>query len=265
MIPYPEIDPEIVRIGPVALRWYGLMYLLGFGASFLLVRARMRREALPVVKSLDQDRFLETLYTFLVVGLVLGARLGYVLFYDLGAYLRNPLDVLAVWKGGMSFHGGLIGAVVAGVLCCFKYKADTWRVADLIIATAPIGLGLGRLGNFINGELYGRVTDVPWAMVFPNGGPFPRHPSQLYELFLEGVLLFLILSWLSRRLGGSGGVTAAFLLLYGLFRIIAEVFRQPDPQLGFLFGTVTMGQLLSAVMVLGGLILLVLRMGRRPS
>jgi len=264
MIPYPDIDPEIVRFGPIAIRWYGLMYVVGFGSSFLIVRSRLRRLAVPIVARVPPERFLESLYTYLVVGLMVGARIGYVLFYDLAAYLQQPQDILAFWKGGMSFHGGLIGAITAGILCCWKMQADTWRVADLVVSTAPIGIGLGRIGNFINGELYGRVTEVPWGMVFPNGGALPRHPSQVYEFMLEGVLLFLVLAWLGRRLAGSGGVTAAFLLLYGLFRIIAELFRQPDPQLGFLFATVTMGQLLSAVMVLAGIVLMVLRMGRHP-
>lgn len=265
MIPYPSIDPEIIRIGPIALRWYGLMYLVGFGASYLLVRARMPSSGVPGRTQMTPDQFLEALYAHLVIGLMLGARFGYVLFYDLGAYLQRPLEILAVWKGGMSFHGGLIGAVTAGVLCCRKYRADAWAVADLITATAPIGIGLGRLGNFINGELYGRVTDVPWAMVFPLGGPLPRHPSQLYEFLLEGVLLFILLSWLRGRLTVSGSLTAIFLALYGLFRIIAELFRQPDAQLGFLVGQLTMGQVLSGLMVLAGSLLLALRIRRRPA
>jgi phosphatidylglycerol:prolipoprotein diacylglycerol transferase len=165
----------------------------------------------------------------------------------------------------MSFHGGLVGAVTAGVLCCRKFKADAWKIADLVVATAPIGIGLGRLGNFINGELYGRVTDVPWAMIFPNGGPLPRHPSQLYEFLLEGVLLFVLLWWLRGRLNFSGFLTASFLILYGLFRTIAELFRQPDPQLGFLFGGVTMGQVLSCLMVIAGTVLLMVRNRRYPA
>jgi phosphatidylglycerol:prolipoprotein diacylglycerol transferase len=265
MIPYPSIDPVIVRIGPIALRWYGLMYLLGFGASYLLVRARLRSSPGSVELQITPEEFLGRFYTYLVIGLMLGARLGYILFYNLGEYLQRPLEVLAVWKGGMSFHGGLVGAVTAGVLCCRKFNADAWKIADLVVATAPIGIGLGRLGNFINGELYGRITDVPWAMVFPNGGPLPRHPSQLYEILLEGVLLFALLSWLRGRLKISGSLTASFLVLYGLFRTIAELFREPDPQLGFLFGGVTMGQVLSSLMVLAGVVLLIHRLRRRPA
>jgi phosphatidylglycerol:prolipoprotein diacylglycerol transferase len=262
MIPYPHIDPVIVRIGPIALRWYGMMYLFGFGASYLLVRRRLRSSSGLTGLRVPPDDFLGSLYTYLVVGLMLGARLGYVLFYDLGVYIRHPLDILEVWKGGMSFHGGLIGSITASVLCCRKYGTDFWEVADLVIATAPLGLGFGRLGNFINGELFGRVTDVPWAMVFPQGGPLPRHPSQLYEFLLEGVLLFIVLWQLQKRLATPGVLTAWFLVLYGLFRSFVELFRQPDPQLGFLFGKVTMGQVLSSVMVAAGIVLMVVRKAR---
>lgn len=263
MIPYPSIDPVILHIGPLTLRWYGLMYLLGFGASYLLVRGRLRSDGVLRGVQVPPDEFLGSLYAYLVIGLMLGARLGYVLFYGLGEYLSRPWEVLAVWKGGMSFHGGLIGAVAAGVLCCRKYGAAAWAVADLIVPTAPIGIGLGRLGNFINGELYGRVTDVPWAVVFPLGGPLPRHPSQLYEFLLEGVLLFILLAVLRGRLRSPGDLTAVFLILYALFRIVAELFRQPDAQLGFLFSMVTMGQILSAGMLITGSLLLLGR-SRRP-
>ncbi len=266
MIPYPHMNPEIVRFGPVALRWYGFMYAGGFAASYLLVRHQIRkmgqrppgkREAkagTPITEA-----FLDALYTYLILGLILGARLGYVLFYDLASYAKNPLEVFAVWHGGMSFHGGMIGSLVAGYWCCRRYHVDFWQAADLVIVTAPIGLGLGRLGNFINGELFGRVTDVPWAMVFPLGGPLPRHPSQLYEFALEGVLLFVILWTIKERKHASGMMTAIFLMLYGLFRIIAEFFREPDAQLGFILGPFTMGQILSAFTILAGVILFVYR------
>src|SRR5512135_2945966 len=210
MIPYPHIDPVIVRIGPFSVRWYGMMYLLGFTASFLLVRYQIKKKGLKFAKD-----FVDSLYSYLILGLLLGARLGYVLFYDLAAYVRHPLEIFAVWHGGMSFHGGLIGSILAGILFCRKYRVDFWQVSDLVIVTAPIGLGLGRLGNFINGELYGRVTNVPWAMVFPGGGPLPRHPSQLYEFFLEGIVLFTILWLLKDRFSRSGLLTALFLMLYG--------------------------------------------------
>jgi len=268
MISYPQIDPEIVRIGPVAVRWYGLMYIAGFVSSYLLVQQqmkKMKRESAadkPAKKGIDDaipDDFLDAVYTYLVLGLVLGARLGYVLFYDLASYSRHPLEIFAVWHGGMSFHGGMIGSLLAGYLCCRKYKVDFWQAADLAIVTAPIGLGFGRLGNFINAELYGRVTDVPWAMVFPGGGPLPRHPSQLYELALEGVLLFIILWLLKNKKHATGAMTAAFFVLYGLFRIIAEFFRQPDAQLGFIAGPFTMGQILSALTMLAGIVIYFMR------
>ncbi len=233
------------------------MYLLGFAASFLLVRYQIKKKGLKFAND-----FVDTLYSYLIVGLLLGARLGYVLFYDLAAYIRHPLEIFAVWHGGMSFHGGLIGSILAGILFCRKSKVDFWQVSDLVIVTAPIGLGLGRLGNFINGELYGRVTNVPWAMVFPGGGPLPRHPSQLYEFFLEGVILFTILWLLKDRISRSGVITSLFIILYGVFRFTLEFFRQPDIQLGYILGPFTMGQLLSSAMIAAGLFILFLRKSR---
>jgi phosphatidylglycerol---prolipoprotein diacylglyceryl transferase len=262
VIPYPHISPEIVRIGPVALRWYGLMYAAGFAASYLLVKHQIREMGQGSrAKNPEQqgvafpEAFIDSLYTYLVLGLVLGARMGYVLFYDLETYVKKPLEIFAVWHGGMSFHGGMIGTLLAGYLCCRRLHVDFWMAADLVIVTAPIGLGLGRLGNFINGELYGRTTGVPWAMVFPSGGPLPRHPSQLYEFFLEGVVLFVIFWLLKDRRHASGTLTASFLMLYGVVRIIAEFFREPDAQLGFIAGPFTMGQVLSALTAAVGIVL----------
>lgn len=266
MIAFPNIDPVAFRIGPLSLRWYGIMYVLGFTASYLLVRRQIRH---PVrngegTEAAYPEGFLDNLYASIIIGLLIGARLGYVLFYGWDLVRNDPLEVLAVWHGGMSFHGGLIGGIFAGVWRCRRTGVDPWRTADLVVVTAPIGLGLGRLGNFINGELYGRVTNVPWAMVFPGGGPFPRHPSQLYEFLLEGVALFLIL-WLLRLVVRRDGVLAAvFLLCYGSFRIIAEFFREPDSQLGFIIGSFTMGQILSAAMLLAGTIVAVIAV-RRPA
>ncbi len=257
MIPYPSLDPDIVHIGPVHIRWYGMMYAVGFAASYLLVRYRIAKKKLPL-----SSEFLDSLYTWLVLGLILGARLGYVLFYNLSFYLEHPLDILAVWQGGMSFHGGLIGSVGAGIWCCRRHRADPWVVADIVTATAPIGLAMGRLGNFINGELYGRITTAPWGMIFPQGGPLPRHPSQLYELLLEGIVLFTVLWSIKDRVRNRGVLTSVFIILYGLFRFIAEFFREPDPQLGFIAGPFTMGQVLSACMVLAGAVLLSRRAGR---
>jgi phosphatidylglycerol---prolipoprotein diacylglyceryl transferase len=250
MIPYPHIDPEILRIGPVAIRWYGLMYLAGFVASWFLVKYQIKKMKLD----LGQD-FVETLYSYLIIGLLLGGRLGYVLFYDPMHYLEHPIDIVAIWKGGMSFHGGLVGTVAAGLLFCKRAGFDTLLVADMVMVTAPIGLGLGRIANFINAELYGRVTDVPWAMIFP-GEVLPRHPSQLYEFFLEGILLFTVL-WLIRGRVRKGTVTALFLVLYGVFRTFVEFFREPDAQLGYFLGFITMGQILSGVMIIAGILVYV--------
>jgi phosphatidylglycerol:prolipoprotein diacylglycerol transferase len=197
----------------------------------------------------------ENLYFYLILGLIIGARLGYVLFYDLKVYLSDPFEVFAIWHGGMSFHGGLIGVLIVGILFSRKNQKSFWRIADLIIVTVPIGLGLGRIGNFINGELFGRVTQVPWGMIFPKGGPLPRHPSQLYESALEGGLLFLILWLLKDRELPNGGLLAIFLSLYGVFRFFVEFFREPDPQVGFVLGPFTMGQILTAFMIIGGIVL----------
>lgn len=254
MIPYPDINPEIIRIGPFAVRWYGLMYLLGFASSYLLVRYQIKKKGFKLKKD-----FVEALYSYLILGLILGARLGYVIFYNLSYYIQHPLEIFAIWHGGMSFHGGLIGSVIAGILFCRKLKVDAWQIADLIIVTAPIGIGLGRLGNFINGELYGRVTDVPWAMIFPTGGPLPRHPSQLYEFFLEGVVLFIILWLLKDKTLKTGVLFSLFMIFYGTFRFFVEFFREPDVQVGFILGVFTMGQMLSAAMVFLGIGIIYLR------
>jgi phosphatidylglycerol:prolipoprotein diacylglycerol transferase len=227
------------------------MYVFGFFASYLLVRYQMKRKDFGVSK-LE----VENLYFYLILGLIIGARLGYVLFYDLKMYLADPLEVFAIWHGGMSFHGGLIGVLLVGILFSWKNKKSFWKIADLFIVTAPIGLGFGRIGNFINGELYGRVTQVPWAMIFPTDKDLlPRHPSQLYESALEGGILFLILWFLKDKKLPTGGLLAVFLSLYGLFRFFVELFREPDPQLGFILGPFTMGQTLSAFMIIGGIIL----------
>lgn len=254
MIPYPQIDPEIIRIGPFSIRWYGMMYLIGFASSYLLVRYQVKKRGLPIPKAV-----IDSLYTYIILGLLIGARLGYVIFYNLPLYLKEPLEIFAVWHGGMSFHGGLIGCIASCLIFSRRYKIDFWQLSDLLVVTAPIGLGLGRIGNFINGELYGRVTDVPWAMVFPEGGPLPRHPSQLYEFFLEGLSLFLILWFLKDRVLKRGYLSAAFLFLYGIFRFVIEFFREPDPQIGYILGLITMGQVLSIVMIIAGLLIFFLR------
>ena len=245
-----NINPILVDLGLIRVSWYGLMYIFGFFASYLLVRYQMRKKDFGISK-LE----VENLYFYLILGLIIGARLGYVLFYDLKMYLSDPFEIFAIWHGGMSFHGGLIGVLIVGILFSWKNKKSFWRIADLIIVTAPIGLGLGRIGNFINGELFGRVTQVPWGMIFPKGGPLPRHPSQLYESALEGGLLFFILWFLKDKELPTGGLLAIFLSLYGGFRFFIEFFREPDPQLGLVLDPFTMGQALTAFMIVGGIIL----------
>jgi len=254
MLNYPIINPTIINIGPLQIRWYGVMYILAFLASYFLVRYQIRKKRLNIDINTVNDLFL-----FLIIGLIIGARLGYVIFYNLPFYLSHPLKLFAIWEGGMSFHGGLIGAIVSGLIYIKKHRVDFWAIADLIVVTAPIGLGLGRLGNFINAELYGRVTNVPWGMIFPTGGDLPRHPSQLYQFFLEGILLFLILWWIKDFSFKKGTLFCLFLLLYSSFRFFVEFFREPDPQLALIFSFITMGQILSIFMCISGLILLYFR------
>jgi phosphatidylglycerol---prolipoprotein diacylglyceryl transferase len=245
-----NLDPVLIQLGPVRVGWYGLMYILGFLASYLLVRYQIKRRDFGLSREEVED-----LFVFLVLGLILGARLGYILFYDLPLYISKPLEIFAIWHGGMSFHGGLIGLLLAGILYARRRKKSFWKMADLFIVTAPIGLGLGRIGNFINGELYGRVTAVPWGVIFPRGGPLPRHPSQLYECLLEGVVLFVILWTLRDRKRPTGSLLAVFLTGYGIFRFAVEFVREPDAQLGFVLGPFTMGQVLSSLMVIAGVVL----------
>ena len=248
MIPFPNINPNLIEIGPLKLRWYGVMYVLAFALSYFLIAGQRRARKL----GLYGER-LQNLIFALAIGLIVGARFGYILFYQFGNlsyYLQAPLEIIAVWHGGMSFHGGLIGAVFAGVIFCRRRGLPFWEAADTVFVAAPVGLGLGRLGNFINGELFGRPASVPWAMVFPAGGSVPRHPSQLYEALLEGALLFIIL-WKSKDLNLRPGTMVCFFLGgYGLMRFITEFFRQPDPQLGLIWGMVSMGQILCLSMIL---------------
>lgn len=250
---YPLIDPVAFAIGPVVIRWYALAYLAGFVLGWRYC-ARIARRIAGRPDPADYDDFL----TWAVVGTILGGRIGYVLFYNLPYYLDNPIEALSVWKGGMSFHGGLTGVVVAVLLFCRSRGISPFAFADPIGAAAPIGLFFGRIANFINGELYGRAADgVPWAMVFPHDPlQLPRHPSQLYEAGLEGLLLFAVMAVLVRRreiLARPGLAGGLFFVGYALARIVAEVFREPDPQLGFLWGGATMGQLLSLPMLAFGI------------
>jgi phosphatidylglycerol:prolipoprotein diacylglycerol transferase len=253
MIPFPRINPNIIEIGPLKLRWYGLMYVLGFLAAYFLTGRQERARRLGL-----QGGSLQDLIFYLALGLILGARLGYLLFYQFPSYhyyLEHPLEIIAIWHGGMSFHGGLVGAILAGILFCRRRGLPILEVADTVIVSAPVGIGLGRLGNFINGELFGRPSNLPWATVFPDGGGVPRHPSQLYEASLEGLLLFLILWKLKDRNFRPGILVCVFLGGYGAFRFLVEFVREPDPQLGLLWGFLSMGQVLCLTMILGALIL----------
>jgi len=254
MLSYPSINPTLVNLGPLQIRWYGIMYILGFMASYALVRYQIKKKSLDIDINIVNDFFL-----FLIIGLIIGARLGYVLFYNLPFYLSHPLKLFALWEGGMSFHGGLIGIVLSSLICARRHGVSFFEFADLVIVTVPVGLGLGRLGNFLNAELYGRVTAAPWGMIFPSGGDLPRHPSQLYEFFLEGILLFAIMWWIKDFPFKKGTLFCVFLFLYSIFRFLVEFFREPDPQLGLIISFMTIGQVFSVLMGLGGLLLLYLR------
>jgi phosphatidylglycerol:prolipoprotein diacylglycerol transferase len=255
-IPFPSIDPVAVSFGPFAVRWYGLAYFAGILVGWWYARRLVTNERLwggkpAPITVVELDDFL----LWLVIGIVGGGRLGYALFYQSGHFADDPLGFFRLWEGGMSFHGGLAGVIVAMTVFAWRRKIPMLSLFDVCAASVPFGLFFGRLANFINSELWGRTTDVPWGMVFPNGGPLPRHPSQLYEAALEGVLIFIVLRILThhfgslRRRGLTGGV---FIAGYGLARVAIEFVREPDPQLGFLAGPLTMGMLLSIPMVLVG-------------
>lgn len=250
MLTYPDINPVAFKIGILTVHWYGLMYLIGFAGAWLLARWRARKQ-----NSGWTNEQVSELIFYSALGVVVGGRLGYMVFYDWANVLANPLSIVQVWHGGMSFHGGLLGVMLATWIYSRRFKKSWISVADFIVPLVPIGLGAGRLGNFINGELWGRVTTVPWGMVFPGAGPNPRHPSQLYEFLLEGIVLFAILWWFSAKPRPRFAVTALFLLCYGVFRFSVEFFRAPDLQIGFvLFGWMTKGQLLCIPMILVGAI-----------
>ncbi len=263
VIVFPAIDPVAVAIGPFAIRWYALAYLAGLiiGWRYMVSLARAPGSALTVAQ-------VDDLLVWVTLGVVLGGRLGYVLFYNAAHYAAEPLDVVKVWQGGMSFHGGLVGVVAALVLFARRRAVPLLATADAIARVAPIGLFFGRLANFVNGELFGRVSDLPWAVLFPDGGPEPRHPSQLYEAALEGIGLFVLLWLVAGKVApgrGPGLVTGSFCAGYALARMVAELFRQPDAQIGFLAGGVTMGQALSLPLLLFGLYLIARAWRRAPA
>jgi len=248
-----ENYPVLLQIGPIAIHWYGVMYLLGFAMAWGLGVWRARRPG----SGWTQEQVGDVIF-YGAVGVILGGRVGYILFYDLPAFVQNPLFLFKVWQGGMSFHGGLLGVAIALVLFARAHDKRFFDLCDFIAPLVPLGLGAGRIGNFINGELWGRVTSVPWGMVFPLAGPEPRHPSQLYEFFLEGLVLFAILWCYSHKPKPTRAVSGLFLVVYAVFRCFVELFRQPDPQYGYLaFGWLTMGQLLSLPMLMLGIWLMI--------
>ena len=292
MLVHPQFDPVAVQIGPLAIHWYGLMYLAGFMAFLWLGRKRIamlntaqnarrktqesRRKTRKAQEERRQaqdsrnqsipsripipftNKLLDNLLFYGVLGVILGGRLGYVLFYKAAYYSAHPLEIFAVWQGGMSFHGGFLGVLVAMAWFAHKHHLRWLQLTDFIAPLVPPGLALGRLGNFINGELWGRPTDVPWAMIFPNVDKLPRHPSQLYEFALEGVLLFTLLWWYARKPRPVGAVSGLFLIGYGSFRFLVEYTREPDDFLGLLSLGMSMGQWLSLPMVIAGVLLMVL-------
>jgi len=266
VLPYLAIDPVAFSIGPLDIRWYALAYIAGIVLGWLYIGRLVRDDRLWGGAPRPNEKEIDDFVLWATLGIVLGGRIGYVLFYDPALYLADPVEVVKVWHGGMSFHGGLAGVAVAMLVFARRRPWPWTALTDSVAAAAPIGLFFGRLANFVNGELWGRPTDVAWAMVFPHAGPEPRHPSQLYEAALEGVVLFLVLRLVTHRLHGlerPGFVTGLFAFGYGTARIIAEFFRMPDAQLGFLFGGATMGMLLSVPLVVLGLWLM-LRPVRAP-
>lgn len=268
---HPQIDPVLISIGPLQIHWYGVAYAAGilFGwwyARKLVTTDRLWTPGTSPIRDTDIDDFL----IWAVAGIILGGRLGYILFYDLGSYLASPLSVFAVWQGGMSFHGGLAGITVAMILFARQRGFSPFSLFDVIAASCGLGILLGRISNFVNAELYGRVTDVPWAVIFPGTDGLPRHPSQLYEGILEGVVLFAVLAWFTWRgekLGKPGFIGGLFIFGYGIARIVVETVRLPDPQLGYLFGTgwVTMGMVLSLPLLAIGAWAMVTAPGRMPA
>jgi len=268
VLPFPAIDPVLVSIGPFAVRWYALAYICGILLGWLYARTIIANQRLwggpAPFTATDFDDFV----LWVTLGIILGGRVGYVLFYNFDFFIAHPLEMLQVWKGGMSFHGGFLGCVLAVVLFGLKRKISILSLGDITCAVAPIGLFFGRLANFVNGELWGRPTDVPWAMVFPSpeAGPWPRHPSQLYEAALEGLVLFCVLAVLVRAgaLKRPGLVLGAFAIGYAVARSVCELFREPDAQLGFLWGGMTMGMLLSVPLLIAGICLVAFALRRQP-
>ncbi|MGS0534901.1 prolipoprotein diacylglyceryl transferase [Pseudoalteromonas sp. SaAl2] len=245
---FPQIDPIIFTVGPLSVRWYGLMYLIGFAFAMWWANRQAQKPNSGWTKEEVSD-----LLFYGMLGVILGGRIGYVLFYQFSYFLENPLYLFRIDQGGMSFHGGTLGVITAICVFAWTRKKQLLAVGDFVAPLVPVGLLAGRIGNFINGELWGRTTDVPWAMVFPTGGPLARHPSQLYEAFFEGLVLFIILYLFTKKSRPAGSVGGLFLLGYGVFRFAIEYFREPDAHLGLFGGFISMGQILSLPMIIGGL------------
>ncbi|MDB1145351.1 MAG: prolipoprotein diacylglyceryl transferase [Alcaligenaceae bacterium] len=254
MLAFPEIDPVAFSLGPLKVHWYGLMYLFGFISASLLGKYRIRKAGTRALMTSEQ---FDDLLFLGMLGVILGGRIGYVVFYNLPYYMQAPLEAFAIWDGGMSFHGGLIGVVLGAGYFAYRHRLNLFDLTDFIVPLTPLGLMFGRLGNFINGELWGRVTDVSWGMVFPHAGNLPRHPSQLYEMTLEGALLFIIVWIYSSKPRRTGQVSGVFLMGYGFARFMVEFTRQPDAQLGLLSLGLSMGQWLSVPMILFGFLLFI--------
>lgn len=252
MFVYPNLNPIALKIGPIKIYWYGIMYIVGLMLAWILATYRAKKPNSGWTKTEIGD-----LIFYGAIGLVIGGRIGYMLFYDFHNFIVNPIILFKTWDGGMSFHGGMLGAIIAMYIFSRVKHKHFLDVTDFAVPLVPLGLAAGRLGNFINGELWGRVTTMPWGMIYPQAGPLPRHPSELYEFFCEGIILFIILWFYSAKPKPRMAVSALFVLCYGCIRFTLEFFRQPDPQLGFIaFGWLTMGQLLSLPMIIVGIILL---------
>lgn len=255
MISYPAIDPIAISVGPVSVHWYGIMYLIGFASAYAFGMYRAKRS-----NGLWTPEMVSDAIFYGALGVILGGRVGYILFYQLSAFIDHPLIIIRIWEGGMSFHGGLLGVIVAMYFFARRYKKHLIDVTDFLAPFIPIGLGAGRIGNFIGSELWGKPSDVSWAMIFPNDPlQLTRHPSQLYQFALEGVILFCILWLFSKKTKPRYCVSGMFLLFYGVFRILVEFVREPDSQIGYLaFNWVTQGQVLSLPMVIGGIVLIMI-------
>ncbi|MCB5231216.1 MAG: prolipoprotein diacylglyceryl transferase [Candidatus Cloacimonas sp.] len=244
---YHNLKPEVFSIGSLQVRWYGLFYVISFIIGYIFVKKNLKRKGV----SITAEQY-DTMFFNIMLGVIIGGRLGYILFYNLSEYIASPLKIFAFWEGGMSFHGGVIAVLLFGYAFVRRNKLSFYPLADAVSPYAALGLGLGRIGNFINGELYGRVTSVPWAVIFPYSDGQPRHPSQLYQAFTEGLLLFIILQIVYRKTNKEGIVIWLFVGLYGLFRFIIEFFREPDEQIGYLLLNLSLGQILCLLMIIGG-------------